>query len=208
MKIDKSKMTPAERAFFEDLEKRYSTEDGAQVETPAQVTEVAEPPVTKSVTPPAQAEQNQAPAEPDGADIYKGLHPAVKAEMEALKKFKDEAEERELGEVAKKYEIIGKKKEELVPLFKSLRAAGGTAYNDMIAVLDGAVATVEKSGAFSEIGKSGHGAGATSSAETKIAGIAKKYQEQDATLNYEAAVAKAWENNPDLMDEYEEEAGF
>lgn len=208
MKIDKSKMTPAERAFFEDLEKRYGTEDGAQVETPAQATEVTEPPVTKSVTPPAQAEQNQASAEPDGADIYKGLHPAVKAEMEALKKFKEEAEERELGEVAKKYEIIGKKKEELVPLFKSLRAAGGTAYNDMIAVLDGAVATVEKSGAFSEIGKSGHGAGATSSAETKIAGIAKKYQEQDATLSYEAAVAKAWENNPDLMDEYEEEAGF
>lgn len=208
MKIDKSKLTEAEKAFLESIEKRYGTEDGAQVETPAQATEVAEPPVTKSVTPPAQAEQNQTSTELDGADIYKGLHPAVKAEMEALKKFKEDAEERELGEVAKKYEIIGKKKEDLVPIFKSLRAAGGTAYDDMIAVLDSAVTTVEKSGVFSEIGKSGHGAGTIGTAEAKIEGIAKKYQEQDATLSYEAAVAKAWENNPDLMDEYEEEAGF
>ena len=36
-------------------------------------------------------------------------------------------ENRELEAVAGKYEIIGKKKEELVPMLKSLRAAGGTA---------------------------------------------------------------------------------
>ena len=51
-------------------------------------------------------------------------------------------------------QIIGKKEEELVPLFKSLRAAGGTAYSDMIAVLDQAVAAVEKSGAFSDAARS------------------------------------------------------
>ena len=89
--------------------------------------------------------------------IYKGLHPAVRAELEGLKKFREDAEDRELKEVAKRYAIIGKKEEDLVPVFKNLRAAGGTAYNDMIAVLDQAVDAVEKSGAFSEIGKSGHG---------------------------------------------------
>ena len=115
---------------------------------------------------------------------------------------------RELTEVAKKYAIIGKKEDELVPLFKSLRAAGGTAYNDMIAVLDQAVATVEKSGAFSEIGKSGHGSGTVGAAEAKVEAIAKGYMEKDSSLDYASAMAKAWEDNPELMDEYEAEAGF
>ena len=132
----------------------------------------------------------------------------MKAELESLKKFRDEAEERELTEVAKKYAIIGKKTEELVPLFKSLRTAGGTAYNDMITVLDQAVATVEKSGAFSEIGKSGHGSVTMGTAEAKVETIAKGYMEKDSSLDYASAMAKAWEDNPELMDEYEAEAGF
>ena len=110
--------------------------------------------------------------------------------------------------IAKKYAIIGKKEEELVPMFKSLQAAGGTAYNDMIAVLDQAVDFVEKSGVFSEIGKSGHGFGAIGATEAKIDSIAKGYMEKDSTLGYATALAKAWEDNPELMDEYEEEAGF
>ncbi len=44
----------------------------------------------------------------------------------------------------------------------------------MIAVLDQAVAAVEKSGVFSEIGKSGHGSTA-GAAEAKIETIAKGY---------------------------------
>lgn len=208
MRVDKSKMTSAERAFYEDLEKRYGTEDGVQVETPAQGTQSVDPTITKFVTPPTQAETTQPhTTEPEGTDIYKGLHPAVRAELEALSKFKADAEERELTEVAKKYEIIGKKPEELVPLFKSLKAAGGTAYNDMIAVLDQTVDTVEKSGVFSEVGKVGHSNG-ENTAETKIGVIAKSLMEKDATLSYSQAVAKAWEDNPELLSEYDDEAGF
>ena len=93
-------------------------------------------------------------------------------------------------------------------MLKSLKAAGGTAYSDMIAVLDQAVAAVEKSGVFSEIGKSGHGSNAAGAAEAKIETIAKGYMEKDSSLDYTAAVAKAWEDNPELMSEYETEAGF
>ena len=110
-------------------------------------------------------------------------------------------------EVAKKYEIIGKKPEELAPVLKSLKAQGGTAYNDMIAVLDQTVETIEKSGAFSEVGKSGHSA-AENSAEAKIGAIAKGMMEKDATLSYNQAVAKAWEENPELLAEYDEQEGF
>lgn len=206
MKIDKSKLTDAERAFLDSIEKRYGTEDGAEggKNTPEPQTQAAEP-TAKSATP-----ATETPAEQDNGEdgIYKGLHPAVKAELEELKKFKDAAEDRELGQVAEKYAIIGKKKEDLVPLFKSLRSAGGTAYDDMIAVLDQAVDVVEKSGAFSEVGKSGHGSVTANEAEQKIDSIAKGYMEKDASLDYTAAVAKAWENNPELMSEYEEQTGF
>lgn len=202
MKIDKSKMTPAERAFFEDLEKRYSTEDAAAqaVATPV-VHATEENPVAKSATP--------APAAPvvlnnsEGEDIYKGLHPAVKAELESLKKYREASEDKELQAVAKRYAIIGKKEDELVPVLKSLKAAGGTAYDDMIAVLDQAVATVEKSGVFTEIGKSGHGSnvegGAWAEAEVKAVELMKsraglsKSQALDEVLQADPALAKRCE---------------
>lgn len=223
MNIDKSRLTPAELAFLESIEKRYggTGSTGSALSVPAQ--QAAEPPatalvqpmqdqpVTKSIQPvtvPAQQAPVPAPTEPVVDDIYKGLHPAVKAELEELKKFREDAEERELKEVAKRYALIGKKEEELVPMLKGLKAAGGTAYQDMIAVLDQAVDTVEKSGVFSEVGKSGGRGTVGNAAEAKISGIAKGYMEKDPALTYDCAVAKAWENNPDIMDEYEKEAGF
>lgn len=207
MKIDKSKLTDAERAFLESIEKRYGTDDGVNTSVPVLPPEVPDSSGIKKAEGGTSGKEQEKDGGADG-DIYKGLHPAVKAELESLKKFREEAEDRELAEVAKRYEIIGKKKEELVPLFKSLKEAGGTAYNDMIALLDQTVAAVEKSGAFSEIGKSGHGSGTAGAAEAKIETIAKGYMEKDSSLDYASAVAKAWEDNPDLMDEYEAEAGF
>ncbi len=213
MKIDKSKLTDAERAFLESIEKRCGVEEGdasGSGNVAAALAEQTPPPAEQTVTKSAPEKSEETPAgQEDGQDnIYKGLHPAVKAELESLKKFREDAEARELTEVAKRYAIIGKTEAELVPLFKNLRAAGGTAYNDMIAVLDQAVATVEKSGAFSEIGKSGHGSGAVGAAEAKVEAIAKGYMEKDSSLDYASAMAKAWEDNPELMAEYEAEAGF
>lgn len=200
MKIDKSKLTPAELAFLQSIEKRYGEEEGAGAEgvtPPAQNTDpTLATGVGKSNTP-AQGTDG-------GEDIYKGMHPAVRAELENLKKFREATEERELEDVAKKYEIIGKKKEELVPVLKSLKAAGGTAYTDMIAVLDGAVAAVEKSGAFTEIGKSG-GAGTTdgaawTKAETQAAEIMKSKNVTKAQ-----ALDEVFRNDPELAAECEKE---
>lgn len=213
MKIDKSRMTDAERAFLESLEKRYGTDDGNVPDAgsadggtvPDNGEAEPAPGVTKSVVRPQDGRATQE-EETDG--IYKGLHPAVRAELEELKKFREKAEERELTEVAKKYAVIGKKEDELVSMFKGLKAAGGTAYQDMIAVLDHAVDTVEKSGVFGEIGKSGHGSNDAGAVEAKIDVIAKGYMEKDPSMNYTVAVAKAWENNPELLEEYEDKEGF
>lgn len=223
MNIDKSKLTDAERAFLESIEKRYGIEgktdsvsEGttvgikqATMQTSTSQTidsSAAMPAIAKSASPSASETVLISQKNPQD-EIYKGLHPAVVAELEGLRKFREDAEARELAEVAKKYAIIGKKEEELVPTLKCLKAAGGTAYQDMIAVLDQAVETVQKSGAFSEIGRSGHNNN-ENSAEAKIAGIAKGYMEKDASLSYHRAVAKAWEEHPDLLAEYDEQEGF
>ena len=199
MKIDKSKLTPAELAFLQSIEKRYGEEEGAEGVTP--------PAQNTDPTPATGVGKSNTPAQgtDGGEDIYKGMHPAVRAELENLKKFREATEERELEDVAKKYEIIGKKKEELVPVLKSLKAAGGTAYTDMIAVLDGAVAAVEKSGAFTEIGKSG-GAGTTdgaawTKAETQAAEIMKSKNVTKAQ-----ALDEVFRNDPELAAECEKEA--
>lgn len=200
MKIDKSKLTPAELAFLQSIEKRYGEEEGAGAEG------VTPPAQNTDPTPATGVGKSNTPAQgtDGGEDIYKGMHPAVRAELENLKKFREATEERELEDVAKKYEIIGKKKEELVPVLKSLKAAGGTAYTDMIAVLDGAVAAVEKSGAFTEIGKSG-GAGTTdgaawTKAETQAAEIMKSKNVTKAQ-----ALDEVFRNDPELAAECEKE---
>ncbi len=217
MKIDKSKLSDAERAFLESIEKRYGTEGG---DNPDSTVTAAAPAVAFAAQPPASAESEvrktiqvqvkeaSALQTAESDNIYKGLHPAVAAEMEELRKFRQAAEEKELNRIAKKYALIGKKEEELVPLLKSLKAAGGTAYNDMIAILDQTVEAVEKSGVFSEIGKSGNSVSGENSAQAKISGIAKGYMEKDTAMSYQEAVAKAWEDHPELLAEYDEQEGF
>lgn len=205
--IDKSKLTEAERAFLESIEKRYGVPETltAPVQTFAaalttEVTPASEIPVTKSVTQPQAAS-----AESEVDDIYKGLSPVVKAELEALKKFKSDAEDNAIREVAKRYAIIGKTEEELFPVLKNMKAAGGTAYDDTIAMLDKAVDIIEKSAVFTEIGKSGsHGAitdgAAWAKAESQAAEIMKSKNVTKAQ-----ALDEVFQNDPELAAECEKE---
>lgn len=198
MKIDKSKLTPEELAALEAIEKKAGIQEDPAPEgngAPA----AAEPTAThtqKAAEPPAAASASEGEE-----DIYKGLHPAVKAELERLRKQADTMEERELQEVAKKYEIIGKKADELVPTLKTLKAAGGDTYDQMIAVLDASVAAVEKSGLFSEVGKRG-GSG-ESDAWAAIEKHAETIQKSAPNMTWSQAVDKACEQHPDLVHDYE-----
>lgn len=90
-------------------------------------------------------------------------------------------------------------------MFKSLKAAGGTAYNDMIAVLDQAVAAVEKSGAFSEIGKSGHGS-MDGSAWAEADAKATELMKSKAGLSKAQALDEVFLANPELAEKCEKEA--
>lgn len=218
LKINKSKMSAEERAAYDELIKKFAVETNEEpsIEKKApQKSEKEENPdvlddggaekktdTKKSLTPPEQNTDD---------DIYKGLHPLVREKLEALEKRAEEAEDRELYAVAKKYEVLGEKPEELAKSLKTLKSAGGTAYNDMIGILDRNVAMINNSGVFGEIGKSFSGGTAAvkkSAAEGKIDTIAKGLIEKDPSLTYNMALAKAWGAHPELMAEYEDEAGY
>lgn len=195
MKIDKSKLTPEEIAQLEAIEKKAGVQDD-----PAPATD----PVEKSAEPAASAAPaatEPASTEPAGEDIYKGLHPAVAAELRELRKRADESDVRELTAVAKKYEVLGKKPEELAKTLKTLKDAGGSAYDDMIGVLEQSLATVEKSGIFGEVGKRGNGS--TPDAWSQIEKHADEILKSAPTLTRNQAIDKACEQHPDLVAEYE-----
>ena len=177
--FDTSKMTPEEKATFDDLAKRFGTED----------------------THDAAAEPHAAPTV-DG-DIYKGLHPVVQEELRKAREFRDQVETQQLTAVAKKYELLGKKPEELVPLLKSLKAAGGTAYDDMISILDSNLAAVEKSGVFSEIGKRGSEGSSGDNAWGKIEAAAQEIIKSKPGMRWADAVDAACCAHPELVQEYE-----
>lgn len=194
MEIDKSKLSAEEVAQLEAIEKKAGIPAKATPAVPAGVERAA----------PATPADNATGGE---EDIYKGIHPDVAKEIAELRKFRQDAENRELLTVAKKYELLGKKPEELVPVLKSLKAAGGTAYNDMIGVLDANLEAVQKSGAFSELGKRGgtHGEvmGGAGDAWSQIEKKAEEIRKSAPAMSYYEAIDTACQQNPDLVHDYE-----
>ena len=156
-------------------------------------------PVQKGAASPAPEKTETTEKKPE--DITRASSRGDGRNREA-RKFRDDAEQRELEEIAKKYTILGKKPEDLVPVFKSLKAAGGTAYDDMLSALDAAVQAVEKSGVFGEIGKSGV-QDSTADAWSKIEVVAQEIAKGDASLTYNQAIDKACMQHPELVAAYE-----
>lgn len=206
MKIDKSKMTPAERAFYEEIEKRYGTDEAGtpagQTPPPAEGTPAPAAPAEAGTPAPADAGvAKSANPNPNPAPGYAPIDPRVQAEMDSLRKFRESYEDRELHDVAKRYTLIGKKEDELFPILKSMKAAGGNAYDSYIAVLDESMKLAESSGTFSEIGKRGCEApDAWTRAEAKAAEIMKS-----KNITKAQALDEVLMNDPALRAECEKE---
>ena len=214
MKIDKSKMTPEDLAVLEGIEKKYGAASDPEGDpTPDGVNK--------------GAEGNNGGAEPTPDGVNKGntttdpapagtetLHPDVAkaladmraenakhmAEVEALKKS---LAIEQLTAVAKKYEPLGKNSAELAAKMYDLKKAGGTVYDDYIAVLDESLAMLGKSRLFGEIGSNRQGStGTTESINIKAAELAKSANGQMTNAD---AIIKAFEENPELAAQYEAE---
>jgi len=188
MNIDKSRLTPEELIALEAIEKKYGTTAGDASEATPPMGEVA-----KS----AEA----LPATEMHPEVKKALeeNKALAAQMEEMKKS---LEIKDLSILAKKYEIIGKKAEELAPKLYELKKSGGTAYTDFVELLDEQVNLVEKSNLMGEIGTARSnlgGSGGGSELDAKVADIRKG----NPTMSNAAAIAKAYEENPELAAQYE-----
>lgn len=138
------------------------------------------------------------------------MHPEIKKALEDLESLKKGMEMKELETIAKQYEILGHDAKELTDTLYNLKKSGDSNYNAYIKVLDQQRELVEKGGFFGEIGKSATYSGGYSDvtkggAIGKIESIAKGYMKNDATMSYEEALGKAWEENPEIAYEYDRE---
>lgn len=108
LKIDKSKMTPEERVAYDAIVEKYATEE-KPVEKAKVDPEENEDDIIDEEDPKKKKDCKKSHEEHgNGDDVYKNLHPAVKAEIESLKKFREEAEDRELMGVAKSMRLLVK----------------------------------------------------------------------------------------------------
>ena len=130
----------------------------------------------------------------------------VKDAIAKSEKFIEEQQKKEMVDLAKKYDVLGQKPEELGAQLYELKKSNEDMYNTCISMLDGQVALIEKSPLFAEIGKSGNGGSYSglSGAEAKADAKAKEIMKADPNTTYEAAIAKAWED-PALAAEYDAE---
>lgn len=130
----------------------------------------------------------------------------VTAAIAKSEEFIEKQNKREMTDIAKKYAILGEKPEELGEKLYNLKKSDETMYNTCISMLDTQVALVEKSGIFTEIGKSGNGGSYNGlrGAEAKVDAKAQEIMKADPNISYTEAVAKAWED-PALAAEYDAE---
>ena len=177
MKIDKSRFSPEELEQYNALIAKGLVEDDDEPEVKEPETEVGK-----------------------SAEI----HPEVKKALEEMQNLQKSLEIRDMRDIAKKYAPLGKKEDELAQTLYDMKKSNPANYEAYVAVLDQSLELVNKSGMFEEIGKSGRSIPGGSTVE-KIEGIAKGYMEKDPSMDYDTAVMKAWENNPELMDAYDSE---
>ncbi|MBQ9348985.1 MAG: hypothetical protein IJT94_16885 [Oscillibacter sp.] len=217
MRIDKSKLTPEEAAQLEAFEKKAGIPEEAPAEASgaapaASVSASGQEPTPTAKSAPAAPVANPAPSGGDNEDIFKGMSAAARQkflameeETAALRKFREGIEDEKLREVAGQYALIGKSADELFPVLKNLKATSQEAYDTILSTLDAAKRTVEKSGVFSEVGKTGNGTVARGGAVKEAEGKAMNLMKSRTDLNFAQALDAVLLEDPDLAHRYETE---
>lgn len=177
MRIDKSRFTEEELAQYLALVNKGKVDD--------------EPAEGANSTEPEAEKDNE-------------MHPEVKKALEDMAALTKSIEMKELTDVAKKYEPLGKNADELAGTLYEMKKSSQASYDAYLAVLDQNLDLVNKSGLFEEIGKSNH-TPAGGSTVAKIEAIATELQKSDVSLDRVGAIAKAWEQHPELVAQYDNE---
>ena len=196
--IDKIKFTAEQLATFEEL----VAIGKADVDPAAAEEEMEE---EKPTVPPKKKPTEKAEVE-DPMETKKSAteqSPEIKAALEELANLRKSYEMDKMIEVAKKYAPLGKKEDELAKTLYDMKKSNPANYEAYITILDESLGIVEKSGLFTEIGKSAGNSGSGNSIEAKVEARAQEIMKSDASIDYVTAVAKAWDD-PALAAEYDE----
>ena len=136
--------------------------------------------------------KKSADLEQERAELAKAQE-TVNSLIATLQEHVEKAETAELLKVAKKYEILGHKAEDLAEQLRGLKKFPEM-YESLIKSFDGALAAVEKSRAYEEIGKSGRNMGVI-----EIEKVADEIQKQNPELSRRDAIDKAYRAHPELQ---------
>ena len=107
----------------------------------------------------------------------------------------DKFKEGEFLKLARRYEILGRKAEDLAPILKAVNAQNPELYKEVIAALDGALEATEYGKLFAEVGKRGDA--------FKPQGDIQKYaaaiRQQNPTFTFRQALDAAYLQHPELQ---------
>lgn len=204
-RIDKSKFNAEQLAQYEEL----VAIGKADVDPEAAEKEV------EDEKPPAPPKKSKKEEEKDVEDTKKSatpenqeLSPEVKKALEEVEELKKSLAMQEMSQVAKKYDALGK--EGLAQTLYDMKKSNEANYNAYITVLDEQLALtekLEKSELFQEVGKTGNSGPAGNTVESKIQAKASEIMKADPSISHASAVAKAWQQSPELLAEYDQEYG-
>ena len=138
-------------------------------------------------------------------DMEKSASPEIKAALEELQELKKSIEMKDMTEIAKKYAPLGKNESELAQRLYDMKKSSPANYEAYVAILDESLGMVEKSGLFTEVGKSAGGFSTAGGAVAKVEAAANEIMKSDATLSRDEAIAKAWIDHPEFVREYDAE---
>lgn len=203
--IDKSRFNDEQLAQYEALVAIGKAEVDPEANK-GEMTEETPPEVTPKKKPTEKAEVENMETK-KSAPVEVELPDFVKDAIAKSEKFIEEQQKKEMVDLAKKYDVLGQKPEELGAQLYELKKSNEDMYNTCISMLDSQVALIEKSPLFAEIGKSGNAGGSytgLSGAEAKAEAKAAEIMKADPNMSYNTAIAKAWED-PALMAEYDSE---
>ena len=140
-----------------------------------------------------------------GCGTKKSADPELAKALERLETLEKSIAMNEFIGIAKKYAPLGEKEDELAKTLYDMKKSNEANYNAYIAALDKSLDLVEKSGIFTEIGKSAGAYSAAGGPVEKAEAIAAEIMKSNTEITYEQAIAKAWTDHPELVAEYDKE---
>lgn len=163
-----------------------------------------------------------APPPKDDEEIWKGVPPAIRNRMEAMKKERDEMaetakrekEERENEHwinKSKEFKYLQVAPEHFGKVLRAINSDHPTEAAEIVRILGVADGLIEKGSLFAEFGKNntnGSKVADATNVTARVEALAKDYMTLDKDLSESAAIAKVFREHPDWHAPYRREAAI